>query len=272
MKDIIFEQQDLRHLSWTHTRSFSGTAGSFLKSYDDSGERKLYYKLSDYDAQNGVVGHECVNEIIAGRLMDLLGVRRLEYVLVHALILLDGREMNTFLCRSFDFKERGQSKLSLEAYYELERRGDETPLDFCTRMGWSDLIYGMIVTDFLIINRDRHGANIEVLRSRSGEDVSPAPLFDQGLSLACRCRTEEEIASFDPMCDPAVQSFVGTRSTFKNLDLVPAAFLSSLPRFNDIDLDSVLEDIDRILPEGHICKLREIIERRWEYLDSIRTT
>lgn len=39
MKDIIYEITDLRHLNWAKTRKFAGLAGSFLKTYDDSGKR-----------------------------------------------------------------------------------------------------------------------------------------------------------------------------------------------------------------------------------------
>ena len=84
MNDIIKDVQDLRYLNWTKTKKSSGTAGSFLKAYDDTGEKKLYYKLSDYDSQMGIIGHECVNEIIAGRIMDLLGIEHLHYVLINA--------------------------------------------------------------------------------------------------------------------------------------------------------------------------------------------
>ena len=58
---VVANKQDLTALSWAEARQSSGTAGTFLKSYDDLGPRKVYYKLSDYDAVNGIVGHECVN-------------------------------------------------------------------------------------------------------------------------------------------------------------------------------------------------------------------
>ena len=270
--DIIFEQQDLRYLSWTRTRKSSGTAGSFLKSYDDSGKRKLYYKLSDYDVQTGIVGHECVNEIIAGRLMEFLGIPHLEYSLLNALILIDGREESTFLCRSVDFKEKTQKKITLEELYASERIGHETPLDFCIRMGWGNMIFGMLVTDYLIINRDRHGANIEILIDRKDKSIRPAPLFDQGLSLLCRCRTLEEIAAFDPLGDPAVQSFVGGRSTAENLKLVQEEFLRSLPAIGRRDIGIILTGIDRVLSPGHSEKIREILTRRWEIIDGIRNS
>ena len=59
MGQIIRELQDLTHLSWAKTRNSSGTAGSFLKAYDEGPEGKTYYKLSSYDAWHGIAGHEC---------------------------------------------------------------------------------------------------------------------------------------------------------------------------------------------------------------------
>ena len=86
MEDIIRELQDLRYLNWSRTRKSSGTAGSFLKSYEESGNRKIYYKLSDFDSVKGIVGHECINEIIVQRLLNILGIEHLNYILVHALV------------------------------------------------------------------------------------------------------------------------------------------------------------------------------------------
>ena len=42
---IVVEKQDLTYLSWSKARQSSGTAGSFLKSYDDIGGRKVEYKV-----------------------------------------------------------------------------------------------------------------------------------------------------------------------------------------------------------------------------------
>lgn len=61
------------------------------------------------------------------------------------------------MCRSYDFKEPGESKIPLEDYYDMEKNVNESPLEFCKRMNWDDYIYSMIVVDFLISNRDRHG-------------------------------------------------------------------------------------------------------------------
>ena len=92
LNQIIHELQDMTHLSWAKTRNSSGTAGSFLKAYEDGVDGKTYFKLSNYDAWKGIVGHECVNEIIVDRLLTILGISHLPYQLIHAKILIDQKE------------------------------------------------------------------------------------------------------------------------------------------------------------------------------------
>ena len=117
MRDIIYELQDMRYLNWSKTRKSSGTAGSFLKSYDDAGKKKKYYKLSDSDPVLGIIGHECVNEIVVQRLLGILGIEHLEYTLVHAVVMVEGKEYETYLCESEDYKNGDEGKISLEDYF-----------------------------------------------------------------------------------------------------------------------------------------------------------
>ena len=77
----------------------------------------------------------------------------------------------------------------------------------------------MLFIDYLVLNRDRHGANIEVLRDLKAKTVRLAPLFDHGLSLVCRCHSIDELDAFDVLEDRKVQAFVGTSSTFENVNL-----------------------------------------------------
>ena len=269
-RDIISELQDLHYLKWSKTRNSSGTAGSFLKSYDDSGKIKKYYKLSDYDIINGIVGHECVNEIIVGRLMDVFGIEHLQYRLIHASILINDNKIETYLCESDDFKERNEAKVALEDFYISEKNVNESPMDFCKRMGWEEYIYGMLVVDFLISNRDRHGANIEVLRDRKSKSLRLAPLFDQGLSFVCRCHSKEELKDFDVMKDQKVQAFIGGNSTFENIKLIPKRYLKTLPDISDLDINDITSGLAGIMEEEYINKIREMLQRRWKYLDDIR--
>ena len=173
---VIREIQDLTYLNWTKTRGSSGTAGSFLKAYSELNGVKTYYKLSNYDAVKGVVGHESVNEIIVDRLLTKLGIEHLHYQLIHADILVDGWMVETWLCASEDFKQRGESKMALDQYYNTEKLPEESPLAFCVRQGWANYIWEMLLVDYLILNRDRHGANIEVLRNSRAKTYPGPPV------------------------------------------------------------------------------------------------
>ncbi len=267
-KQIIREKQDLTYLSWAKIRNSSGTAGSFLKSYSELGGKKTYYKLSDYDRVNGIVGHECVNEIIVDRLLDVLEIDHLHYQLIHSQILIDDKEYETYLCASKDFKEAGESKIALEVYYEIEKMKDETPLEFCVRKGWEDYIYQMLVVDFLILNRDRHGANIEVLRNSKKKEVRLAPLFDHGLSLLCRCYTEEEVSRADVLDDKPVQCFVGSRSTKNNLALIPKDKRPCLNVLKEADKEYLFKGLEEIISENLKNRIWEMIWKRWKYYES----
>lgn len=267
--EIIHEKQDLTYLSWSLIRSSSGTAGSFLKATDDLQQPKIYYKLSNYDGINGIVGHECINEIIVDRLLNILEIEHLHYDLIHADIDVDGKEMETYLCASKDFKAHGEHKVALDAYYQAEKLDGETPLQFCTRNGWSDFIYKMLVVDFLILNRDRHGANIEVLRNARKKSLRLAPIFDHGLSLLFNCHTEEEINQFDVMKDRAVQCFVGSRSAQQNLMLIPKDEILALNPLQHTRKAYLLEGLDGIIPQSLQNKIWDMIWQRWEYYENL---
>lgn len=264
---LINEKQNMTYLNWAKIRNSSGTAGSFLKSYSEIGNVKTYYKLSDYDSAKGIVGHECVNELIADRLLTILGIEHLSYSLIHADIEIDGKIYETYLCASEDFKKRGESKIALDAYYQAEKNDDETPMEFCIRNGWENYIYEMLVVDFLILNRDRHGANIEVLRNSKNKSLRIAPLFDHGLSLLSRCRTIDEIGNYDVMEDKPVQCFVGSRSAKDNLKLIPKDKIPKLNKLQPSDKSIVMDGLNEIIPDILQNKIWDMIYNRWCYYE-----
>ena len=269
MAQIISEKQDLTWLTWSKIRNSSGAAGSFLKAYSDFNGKKIYYKLSNYNAADGIIGHECVNEIIVDRLLTVLGIEHLEYQLIHADILIDGHMTETWLCASNDFKQYGENKITLETYYQQERLPHESPLAFCVRNGWGPYIRQMLLVDYLILNRDRHGANIEVLRNRRNKTVRLAPLFDHGLSLVCRCNTVDELARFDVMKDLRVQCFVGGSSTLENLKLIPEAEWPVVNALQPADQAHLFEGLEDVLPEAWRKKIWDMIWSRWNVYESL---
>lgn len=266
---LIREKQDLTYLTWSKIRNSSGTAGSFLKAYSELGGRKIYYKLSNYDGVRGVIGHESVNELIVDRLLTILGVEHLHYQLIRADILVDGKVQESYVCASENFRESGEDKQAIDVCYESERLDGEGPLDFCLRMGWGDYIWQMLVVDFLILNRDRHGANIEVLRNKKKKTVRLAPLFDHGLSLLCRCETEDAVAQFDVMADQQVQCFVGSRSAQENLKLIPADRMPKLNPLKKSDRAILLEGLDGVIFDKLQDKIWDMIWKRWCYYEDL---
>ena len=260
--DIEQKLQDLTDLAWVESTASSGTSGCLLKSKKDgAGNITYYYKLSSYDSYNGIFGFECINEIVACRLLNLLGVEHLQYQLVHAKILLNGKETETWLCKSKSFRNPGEKKIALDTFYELKKTDNEPPLDFCKRYGWGKQISKMFLVDFLLINRDRHGANIEVLSC--DDAIRLAPLFDNGLSLLSPYSLmPEKIAEFDPLCDIPVNNFVGSRSLFKNLELLTECEVDELLEQYK---DGLLGGLDTIASKDHLEKIWEIIWTRWRY-------
>lgn len=272
MPQIISELQDLTHLSWAKARQASGTAGSFLKSYDDTGNRKVYYKLSDYRVGDGIVGHECVNEIVVDRLLEICGIPHIAYQLIHANVMVDDTIYETWLNASEDFKRPGESKISLDTYYELERLENEGPLDFCLRKGWGARLWEMLVVDYLILNRDRHGANIEVLRNPRARTLRLAPLFDHGLSLLFRCRTDDEVTSFDVMADLPVQSFVGFSSATRNLELIPSGEFPALRALYPEDKNAIFDGLENATTPLWREAVWHMIWERWCSLEDLRAS
>ena len=102
-----------------------GTPGCFLKAYEEVNGKRLYYKLSNYDSYRGVFGHECVNELIVSRVMDILRIPHVKYKLIHAQIIIDGKEQETWLSVSENFRKDNEEKLAYDLYYDLQKEGNE---------------------------------------------------------------------------------------------------------------------------------------------------
>jgi hypothetical protein len=260
---------DLTYLQWSHIRSSSGTAGTFLKSESTLDGAKKYYKLSNFDPVKGIIGHECINEIIVDRLLTILGVEHLSYELIHAEIEIEDKRYRTYLCASLDFKKRGESKIALDDYYRTNAQKGESHYDFCVRMGWKKYIDRMIVVDYLILNRDRHGANIEVLRNARAHTLRIAPIFDHGLSLLYSCISDEEAAKFDIMEDKRCQNFIGGYSCYENLALVKDKKNLFEHKLQWNDKEIIFEGIENILSDVFIDKIWNMIYERYKIYENL---
>lgn len=260
-RDISWKRQDLRRLSWARRAHASGTSGMFLKSREGTGQSEAFYKLSCYDSYRGVYGHECVNELVAARLMDALGIPHVDCRLINALIEIDGVEHETWLMKSHTFRRPGERKQALDLFYDLNKRPGESPLELCARHGWSEAIGKMMVADYLIANRDRHGANIEVLRGPDGT-LRLAPLFDNGISLLFSCYGDVgRMRAVDPLEDFPANNYLGMRSLEGNLALIPEGV--AVQPLEEGDGEVVMRGLDRVMPPEWAGLAWNMIWRRW---------
>lgn len=266
---IIREKQDLTYLQWSHIRSSSGTAGTFLKSESSLDGVKKYYKLSNFDPVKGIIGHECINEIIVDRLLTILGVEHLNYELINADIEIEDKIYSTYLCASQDFKKRGESKIALDDYYRTNAEKGESHYDFCVREGWKEYIDTMVAVDFLILNRDRHGANIEVLRNARAHTLRIAPLFDHGVSLLYSCISDYEAAKFDIIKDKRCQNFIGGYSCYENLGLIKEKREIFSNKLKSTDKDILFEGLENILSDIFIDKIWNMIYERYKIYENL---
>ena len=264
--DIVSSLQDYREISWSERANTSGTAGTYLKARVGSGTRARYLKLSRYNGVR-IDGTECINELVASRLMEALGIEHVPYRLVHACVTIDGREHETWLCSSRNFRRPGEQKMGLGAYFELHHEGEDDPLSFCRRMGWGERISQMMLVDYLLANRDRHASNIEVLVDRAGTPRL-APLFDTGLSLVAPFGDDEErIGAFEPLSPVATTNYLGSRSLEENVASVAPVMVARplVPQ----DRETLLEGLDDAASPVLLEKIWEIVWERWRWYASL---
>ena len=269
MTDLITELQDLTDLTFEETEKRPGIGGYFLKAVRTEDGKRVIYKCPDLDPELGFVGHEGVNELVASRLMKKLGMEGADCKLLRAKVKAAGRQQETWVISSEDFLKPGQDKVSMELFYEGEKRDGETPLDFCVRRGFGDAVYKMLILDFLILNRDRHGKNMEVIRDREKREFRLAPFFDHGLSLLFRCRLEADMEMLDVMADRPVQCFVGSRSTLENLKLIPEEKWPKLPALTGQDVNEILEGLEVVMPKIWMDKVRSMLTGRYAVLQEM---
>lgn len=208
---------------------------------------------------------------MAQNIADALKIPHLEYDLIYAEVKIDRKNYRTWLTRSIDFKKPGEHKLAFETYYEINKNPDEDVWEFIVRSRLEQYFYQIFLLDYLICNRDRHGANTEILEKQGTYRV--APVFDNGLSLLFSCYNDgKAMEGFDRLKDGPVNNFVGTMSLTENLKAVPENLLDEVKpvdlREEVIfkDMKNVRQSEDAAVPWKYWNCVRDMI---WERRDNI---
>lgn len=257
---------DLRHINMDSVSKNTSTFGCFYKiKLDDK-----YIKLSDYNIHDGFIGHESINEVIAYRLANILGIKAVKQELVDVKVKINNKEYTTVGCISDNFfTKEFIRRYTIEKIYDKYKHENETTGKFVQRKEINKRAFDFFyILDFLIINRDRHGANIEILENNIGELLVAEP-FDNGLSFVCSIKTidkdwESQLIKFDALKDYRVNNFINSTSLYKNLELVSSPLsVNKLTKNHKI---IIFDEIEKYLPKEYIDKIWEIITYRYMFL------
>ena len=264
--DIAAEKPwDIRDLSWSRSSGSIATDGVYMKTELVIDGSKHYLKLSNYDSYRGIYGHEAINELIAYRLGSLLGFDVPTGTLRKCLVNIDAKDHETYVFAAKSYKT-DESRVAFENFYvDYRQSANESPLDLCIRYGWAPDIYKMFIFDYLIINRDRHGANLEVMKN---DEKRLSPLFDNGLSFVCSCTEESDLDKFDIMLDRPVNNFIGHRRLEQNLGLIDKKV--AFNELNEGDRELIFENLHGALPDRYFEAIWNIIWHRWQNVKDFR--
>ncbi len=153
------------------------TGGMLRKGWYYSNEKGIWlYKGGTEGFANA--GNEPYSEFLASQIAQQMGLHAVTYELENWHSILASK------CRLFTDINT--------AYVPIDRLvptgGIDACLNYYRELGedfYQELV-SMLVFDAVIINEDRHFGNFGVLRNNhSGRIISPAPIFDNGLSLLC---------------------------------------------------------------------------------------
>lgn len=253
---------DLTDFDWYKFKVDYGSAGCCPKYFDGTD----YYKLSTFNTTSGFYGVESQTEVIVSRFCDIIGLPHIHYDGDSAKVKMKNKVYDTYVCWSKDFSN-GQSKISYEYYCDLKGLDVCDIVDnFKSISAYKDYcIYCLL--DFLIINRDRHSANIEFLLDN--DNVSVVSPFDNGFSLLAPYTNDiEGIRKFDTMRDVKVNTcLVSDRSLYSGITQIRDTDIT-LNKITKRDLYSIFDsDLLRYLPGNieYAEKIVDILWRRYEY-------
>ena len=252
--------KDYRDMTWNFSSSSSG--GQYLKSEKYINDKKYYFKVSDF-RYNMFFSHESVLEVIVSRLGNLLGFPVLKYTGDMAKIIVNDKEYTTFVSKSMNYCKSGQTAIPLVTDYQTNKEGKESPLEYCQKTGLTEFMDYIFIFDYLIMNVDRHGRNIEILYD--GNKAVPAPIFDNGRCLTFGCGNNiENILKWNYTESGMGNNFVGGIYLENNLKYVSKSY--ALPRLTDESCKHIFYGLHDVLEKRHISVLKEAIEYRYQEL------
>lgn len=232
---------DLTHIKWNN---ISLTSPGTVPKYID---KEKFYKLSAYNNMVGFYGNEPIYEDLAYRIGKEIGINVVKIETFMAYVNYDNKYFNTYVTISPNFSCNKQYT-PIEKYCYINNIKPEDL--FNTK--FSNEISNIIIFDFIINNKDRHGRNIEL----NSNEI--APVFDNSFSFCSKI--EDSQLNENLFKEYAANNYIGYPNLLKNLDLI-----CSKPKLN-LDLNNINKIIDDWSETFNISNIRtEFIKNLIKY-------
>ena len=193
-----------------------------------------------------------------------VGIPHIKYSGDEALLTLDNKVYTNYVCWSENFLSDGLSKMTLESLCKIMGLDMSKPVENFKALDlWNDYCYYCLL-DFLIINRDRHGANIEVLIDNENK-LKTVPPFDNGLCLIAPYQDDLKRASkIDYMENFKGNSCLVTdRSLYTGLKNIGHTDIILNKITKDLLYDNLFDDVMlKYLPHEEYAEI--IVDILWE--------
>ena len=82
-------------------------------------------------------------------------------------------------------------------------------------------------------------------------------------SLLCSCPDDTAAVAFDVMADKPCNNFIGSKSTWDNLRIIPKDKMPKLTPLHESDRRILMEGLDGVLSQTLQDKIWEMIWKRW---------
>ena len=164
--------------------------GSLKKKWIINNNERYLIKGSRYDEMQ-----EPFNEYIASNIMELLGIKHVEYGLIRN----ESNNMPLSICECM--ADRNTEFITAQTVLDMELKENRNEYDrfiqICNKHGLKNIkerLDEMIIIDFIIGNTDRHTGNFGIIRDANTlEWINVVPIFDNGNSFCHNINTINDI-------------------------------------------------------------------------------
>lgn len=256
---------DYRNLKWSNSSKSRSTGGMLLKSrYVDDANIKHYCKLSSFNSSCGVYGTEAIIEVLVSNLLDILNIPHVKYTPISTEVCIAGKIYNTVLCDSVSYNKKNFSECTIETFMQLQGLMGGDTLDRAMDYFGREWVETVVFVDYLILNRDRHGANINIVNDLDFGLQIPVPLFDHGCSLYSPLQWDKSsIDTYNNLADMPVNNYLGSMLLQSNL--VNVSVDINRYKLTEKDYPRFTKGLRECVPEWYLLASFRLVMDRLEY-------